>query len=117
MPLFLSKTNLKVTQNSLLNPLPSSLQRSSLSSLLFVRFYADLFAELFAAIFAELFAELDAEQYVSINNGKCGNRNDREFQLVNYRNINIDPFGGRNLYTSPHLQFFANDKNAQSYLT
>ena len=39
------------------------------------------------------------------NAGGHNGQNDREFQLVNARNINITPFSGRNLITDPYLSF------------
>ena len=49
----------------------------------------------------------DDEHQTIINNagGGNGDRQDREFQLVNARNINIVPFSGRNVYTNPYLPF------------
>lgn len=49
--------------------------------------------------------EGDGEQYTATGNGRYDNTNDRKFQLVNYRNINILPFSGRNLSTNPYLPF------------
>ena len=46
-------------------------------------------------------AELDDEQFTNIANDRHDHRGDREFQLVNYRNINFVQFSGRNLHTNP----------------
>ena len=47
----------------------------------------------------------DHDGYTTTCNGRYDNRIDREFQLVNHRNINIVPFSGRNLTTNPYLPF------------
>lgn len=50
--------------------------------------------------------EGDDEQHIAIGNGRYDNRNDRGFQVVNYRNINILPFSGRSLSINPCLPFY-----------
>ena len=48
----------------------------------------------------------DEEDYTMTGGGNGRNGyNYKEFQLVNARNVNINPFSGRNLATNPYLPF------------